>query len=91
MGILIETQEETDVLVEDEMIKKIVVYNDDINSFEHVIRCLMKYCKHTKEQAEQCAMFIHTKGRYAVKEGDYDTLRPMRDALTENGIDAKIE
>lgn len=90
-GILTEQQEETDVLLEENLSKKIVIYNDDINTFQHVIRCLISYCKHTREQAEQCAMFIHSKGRYAVKHGEYDTLRPIRDALTENGIDAKIE
>ncbi len=90
-GILTDVEEDVDVLVDEEFNKKIVVYNDDVNSFDHVIICLMKYCKQTKEQAEQCAMLIHTKGKYAVKEGDYDTLKPIKDALTENLIDAKIE
>lgn len=90
-GILTEVMEDTDVMLEEVLSKKIVIYNDDINTFEHVIKCLISYCKHTKEQAEQCAMFIHTKGRYAVKHGDYDYLRPIRNALTENGINAKIE
>lgn len=70
---------------------KLVIYNDDYNSFEHVIRCLMKYCEHTMEQAEQSAFIIHTKGKYAVKEGLFDDLKPMREALNEKGIDAKIE
>lgn len=88
-------QEDIDVLVlddiETDLNKKIMVYNDDYNSFEHVIECLMAYCGHNMEQAEQCAWIIHTKGRYAVKEGIYDDLKPIKDALTENGINAKIE
>jgi ATP-dependent Clp protease adaptor protein ClpS len=90
-GILTDIQSEEDVLVEENVSKKLIVYNDDYNTFQHVIRCLIAYCKHTREQAEQCAMFIHNKGKYAVKHGEYEELRPIRDALTENGIDAKIE
>lgn len=90
-SILTEIEEETDVLVDDEHSKKIVLYDDDFNTFDFVIRCLVKYCKHTVEQAEQCATIVHTKGKCSIKDGDYDTLRPIRDALTENGLDAKIE
>ena len=89
--MLVEIEEEVITVEEIELSKKIVVYNDDINSFQHVIECLVKYCKHGYEQAEQSALLIHTKGKYAVKEGNYDELKPMRDALTENYIDAKIE
>lgn len=88
---LIDNKEEVDILDKEELNKKIVVYNDDYNSFDHVIYCLMKYCKHSFEQAEQCATIIHTKGKYAVKEGEYDTLKPIKEALNEKGIDAKIE
>jgi ATP-dependent Clp protease adaptor protein ClpS len=51
----------------------------------------MEICSHTFEQAEQCAMIIHTKGKYSVKEGSYDFLRPMCNAITERGIGATIE
>ncbi len=87
------TDLEEDVLtIEDTDInKKLVIYNDDFNSFDHIINCLVKYCKHTAEQAEQSAWIIHTKGKYSVKEGSFDSLKPMEEALTENGIDAKIE
>lgn len=71
--------------------ESIVVYNDDINTFEHVIYCLVKYCNHGTEQAEQCAMLIHNKGRYAVKSGTIDKLIPIYAALTENQLSAKIE
>lgn len=69
----------------------IVLYNDDVNSFEHVIDCLCKYCKHEPMQAEQCAMIVHHNGKIAVKQGDYDDLRPICEALCENGLSAQIE
>lgn len=92
MDTLIETQESTEVLVLDETtdLYDLVVFNDDVNSFEHVIRTLVKVCKHTHEQAEQCTILIHYKGKCAVKMGSFDELRPMREAICEVGIDAKI-
>ncbi len=69
----------------------LVVWNDDVNTFEWVIETLIEICSHTKEQAEQCALFIHHKGKYAVKQGDYDTLKPMCNTITERGIGATLE
>ncbi len=69
----------------------LIVWNDEVNTFEWVIETLIKICGHTPEQAEQCAMFIHTKGKYAVKNGEYETLKPMCDAITDRGIGATIE
>jgi ATP-dependent Clp protease adaptor protein ClpS len=71
-------------------LKDLVVFNDDVNTFEHVIATLIKVCKHTPEQAEQCTLLIHYKGKCAVKKGSYEELRPMREAICEVGIDAKI-
>jgi ATP-dependent Clp protease adaptor protein ClpS len=68
----------------------LVVFNDDFNTFEHVIETLIKVCKHTPEQAEQCTLIIHHKGKCAVKKGSIDFLKPMRDAICEAGIDARI-
>jgi ATP-dependent Clp protease adaptor protein ClpS len=51
----------------------------------------MEICKHTYEQAEQCAYIIHFKGKYAVKHGSYEDLKPMCDAITERGIGATLE
>jgi ATP-dependent Clp protease adaptor protein ClpS len=72
-------------------LKDLVVFNDDVNTFEHVIATLIKVCKHTPEQAEQCTLLIHYKGKCAVKKGSYEELRPMREAICEVGIDAKIQ
>ena len=69
----------------------LVVFNDDVNTFEHVTKTLIKVCKHTPEQAEQCTWIIHYKGKCAVKKGAYPELRPMRDAIREEGIGAVIE
>lgn len=71
-------------------LKDLVVFNDDVNTFDHVIATLIKVCKHTPEQAEQCTLLIHYKGKCAVKKGSYEELRPMREAICEVGIDAKI-
>ena len=68
----------------------LVVFNDDVNTFDHVIDTLIKVCKHTNEQAEQCTWIIHYKGKCAVKSGSYDFLRPIREAICEEGIDARI-
>ena len=67
-----------------------MVFNDDINTFEHVINTLIRVCKHGREQAEQCTWIIHYKGKCAVKTGSFEQLDPMREAICQEGIDAKI-
>ena len=84
-------EQDTDTLVADQHSHSLIVWNDEVNTFDWVIETLIEICNHTPEQAEQCAMFIHFKGKYAVKQGDYDTLKPMCDAITERGIGATIE
>lgn len=69
----------------------LIVWNDEVNTFEWVIETLMEVCKHSHEQAEQCSYIIHFRGKYAVKQGDYEELKPMCDAITERGIGATIE
>jgi ATP-dependent Clp protease adaptor protein ClpS len=86
------TEEEVELLEVIEITEQmeLVVFNDDFNTFDHVIRTLIKVCKHTPEQAEQCTWLIHYKGRCTVKMGSFDFLKPYRDAICEEGIDAKI-
>ena len=86
-----ELKEEVDVLTEVASPYQLIVWNDEVNTFEWVIETLIAVCGHSNEQAEQCAMLIHTKGKYAVKNGNYDDLKPMCDAITERGIGATIE
>lgn len=78
-----EAVETTDVM-------ELVVFNDDFNTFDHVIETLIRVCKHTIEQAEQCTWIIHFRGKCAVKSGTYDFLQPMRNAICEAGIEARI-
>jgi ATP-dependent Clp protease adaptor protein ClpS len=70
---------------------KIIVWNDEVNTFDWVIDSLMDICCHTREQAEQCALIIHYAGKYAVKQGDFETLRPQAEALIDRGINATID
>ena len=83
--------EDVDVLTSTEEPCSLVVWNDDVNTFEWVIETLIEVCGHSEEQAEQCAMIIHTQGKYAVKHGLYEDLKPQCDAITERGIGATIE
>jgi len=82
---------ETDVLTKNVEPYSLIVWNDDVNTFEWVIETLIEVCKHSQEQAEQCAMIIHTQGKYAVKQGLFKELKPMCDAITSRGIGATIE
>ena len=86
---------EEEVLVEEEVEdqdpKKLVVHNDDFNTFDHVINTLIKVCKHDQHQAEQCTYIIHFKGKCSVKEGSYTQLKPMREGIVEAGIKATID
>jgi ATP-dependent Clp protease adaptor protein ClpS len=84
-------EQDTDTMVSGMNPYSLLVWNDEVNTFDWVIETLIEICKHTQEQAEQCAMLIHFQGKYAVKQGDYDTLKPMCDAITERGIGATIE
>lgn len=70
---------------------QLIVWNDEVNTFEWVIVTLIEVCGHSQEQAEQCAMIIHTQGKYAVKKGMFDTLKPMCDKITDRGIGATVE
>jgi ATP-dependent Clp protease adaptor protein ClpS len=83
--------DQAEMMIDDGNNCRLVVWNDEVNTFEWVIETLIEVCHHTAEQAEQSAMIIHTKGKYAVKEGSYNTLKPMCDAITERGIGATVE
>ncbi|MGN6196379.1 MAG: ATP-dependent Clp protease adaptor ClpS [Ginsengibacter sp.] len=83
--------DQAEMMIDDGNNCQLVVWNDEVNTFEWVIETLIDVCHHTPEQAEQSAMIIHTKGKYAVKEGSYNTLKPMCDAITERGIGATVE
>lgn len=69
---------------------EIVLYNDDVNTFDHVIDTLMYACEHTPEQAEQCSIIVHYKGKCTVKTGDYTELKPRCSMLLDAGLSAEI-
>lgn len=80
------------VLLEEEVVKQneIVLYNDDVNTFDHVIDTLIYACDHTPEQAEQCSIIVHYKGKCTVKTGPYDDLEPRCSMLLKAGLSAEI-
>jgi ATP-dependent Clp protease adaptor protein ClpS len=84
-------EEEADVLTSLDEPYNLIVWNDEVNTFEWVIETLVEVCGHSTEQAEQCAYIIHYQGKYAVKQGAYDDLKPQCDAITDRGIGATIE
>ena len=69
----------------------LVVHNDEVNTFDWVIKALMEICHHSREQAEQSALIIHYKGKHGVRAGSREELKPMREAITDRGIQATIE
>jgi len=83
--------DQTTLLIDEGNNCQLIVWNDEVNTFDWVIATLIDVCGHTQEQAEQSAMIIHTKGKYAVKEGSYEKLKPMCDSITERGIGATVE
>ena len=84
----VEYQEEVEVLIARE--HQIVLHNDDVNTFDHVIRCLIRICDQTAEQAEQCAYLVHYHGKCVVKTGAYEDLKPRCLLLLEEGLSAEL-
>jgi len=84
------TQEDVlaEVVLNDEW--HIVLFNDNHNTFDHVIDCLMEVCGHDALQAEQCAMIVHFKGKCTVKSGDYDELAPIQKSLSEKDLTVEL-
>lgn len=80
-----------EMLYETGPLKEIVLHNDDVNTFDHVIECLVDICQHDALQAEQCAWIVHYNGKCSVKRGTFDHLEPLCTALCDNGLSANIE
>jgi ATP-dependent Clp protease adaptor protein ClpS len=90
MATIEKIQEQTIVLEAVGVNNEIVLFNDDVNTFDHVIETLIRVCKHTNEQAEQCALLVHYKGKCTVKTGSFDELKPQCSQLLEAGLSAEI-
>ena len=74
----------------DSSLNEIILFNDDVNTFDHVIQTLVDVCNHTYEQAEQCSILVHYKGKCSVKTGLYEDLKPCCSKLLKAGLSAKI-
>ncbi|MDQ0594069.1 ATP-dependent Clp protease adaptor protein ClpS [Chryseobacterium ginsenosidimutans] len=83
-------EEEVLVLDDTDEIYKLVLHNDDIHTFDYVIDSLIEICKHTLEQAEQCTMLVHYKGKCTVKTGSIDILKPMHEKLISRELTSEI-
>jgi ATP-dependent Clp protease adaptor protein ClpS len=90
MATIEKIQEQSSVLEAVDINNEIILYNDDVNTFDHVIDTLIAVCKHTGEQAEQCAILVHYKGKCTVKTGSFDDLKPQCTQLLEAGLSAEI-
>ncbi|RLD83200.1 MAG: ATP-dependent Clp protease adaptor ClpS [Bacteroidetes bacterium] len=78
-------------LFKDKTEQNLILYNDDYNDFDFVIKSLMIICGHFQEQATQCAVIAHYNGKSSVKKGSYSHLKPMKTALIDKGLIAGIE
>lgn len=83
-------QEEVSVAEKESNQNEIVLYNDEVNTFDHVINTLIFVCEHTPEQAEQCSIIVHYKGKCTVKTGEFTELKPRCSMLLEAGLSAEI-
>lgn len=86
-----EYEEEVAVLEETDEENKLVLWNDDVNTFDFVIECLIEICEHTLEQAEQCTILVHYKGKCIVKTGSMEKLKPMHEKLLSRGLTSEIQ
>ena len=84
-------KEELSVDVLEQDLYSLILYNDDVNTFDHVIQCLVSICKHNSVQAEQCAYLVHFNGKTDVKMGELDELQTYKQALIEEGLSAVVE
>jgi len=90
MGTKEKVKEEVAVKTKEQHLNEIVLYNDDVNTFDYVIDTLIYACDHTPEQAEQCSLLVHYKGQCTVKTGIYDELEPRCTMLLDAGLSAEI-
>lgn len=70
---------------------QLILWNDDVNTFDHVITTLMELCGHTEEQAHQCALIVHNNGKCSVKRGEFEALQPICTAILDRGISVTID
>jgi len=86
-----ESDEEIEVLDDTQSSLSLILHNDDVHTFSDVIHLLMQYCKHTEQQAEQCAWITHFRGKCTVKQGSRTELTPPYRGLQQEGLSVSIE
>ncbi len=84
------TLKQTNTELENNQLFQLILINDDVNTFEHVIEMLIKFCNHDSVQAEQCALLVHYKGKCAIKKGALKELNLVSEILSENGLTVEI-
>jgi len=85
-----EYEEDVLVLEDTDEVYKLILYNDDVHTFDYVIDCLIEICNHTTEQAEQCTFLVHYKGKCTVKTGSMNLLKPMHEKLISRELTSEI-
>ncbi|MFT5667023.1 MAG: ATP-dependent Clp protease adaptor protein ClpS [Vicingaceae bacterium] len=87
------TQELEEVELKKQVVqeRELILHNDDFNTFEHVINCLVSYCEHKEIQAEQCAYIVHHNGKCSVKKGPKSALEPIYMALQLQNLKVEIK
>ena len=82
---------DSDVIEKEERIRDLILFNDDVNTYDFVIRSLIEICEHEPLQAEQCTLIVHYNGKCVIKSAEYERLDPMRHALLDRGLSAVIQ
>jgi ATP-dependent Clp protease adaptor protein ClpS len=90
MSTLYDFETELELATVEVSLYKLVVFNDDVNTFDHVIATLCHVCGHSPEQAEQCAYIVHYKGKCTVKNGEWEKMAIMRNQLCDAGLSAEV-
>ena len=84
------TEESQETATLEDSGSRLILYNDDVHTFDYVIKALVDICRHTEVQAEQCAIIVHCKGKCVVKSGSYETLLPMHTSLLNKQLTTEI-
>ena len=90
-----QTQEETftldEILTSLKTVHRLILWNDEVNSFDHVIHCLMKYLDYSENQSEKIAWTVHNEGKCAVLEGSFTEKEVYRKILQQEGLTVTVD
>jgi len=74
-----------------EKVRELVLYNDEVNTFDYVIETLVDVCGHDPVQAEQCTLIAHYRGKCGVKSGTLIELKPLKNEMTNRKLTVSIK